>query len=862
MSGVATNVSITGEKFTARVILPMTLVIVMAIASVVAFVVLTAGSQNKIAVDSSTALAQTALQVKQREIARNLTDYAVWEDAYTNLSESFNFEWASTDGNVGANLHQGLGYDVALVVAPNQDVIYSVVNGEPREGLGEYRLPEGLMDLVVRSRTAEGPLVGLLGASGNVVLIAATTILSPSSASGAGQPPATLIFGKTIDTGFLERIGQDYLLKNLHLAATASSNSAAIPLLSTDGKPLSQLVWTPDVPGNELLKVVLPPLGLVSAVLAAFAVLVVRNARRSTRALQELAQTVAAFAHTLQESEVRFRDVAEASSDWIWECDTDMRLSFFSNRFTQVTGIAAASVLGRSLDSFFYQEEQSQQWLDLLARSNDQASIRDLRCKYRDAFDSERICRLAGRPIRDQAGALAGYRGTATDVTDEVAAQAQAQHLALHDALTALPNRLLFGERLEMALASQAKDRSRVAVLCLDLDHFKEVNDTLGHGAGDRLLIELAERLKSCIRPEDTVARLGGDEFAIIQVGVNQPLEVSSLTRRIMEMIKAPFHIDNQDLYAGVSIGIAIPEKGDDPERVLKSADIALYRAKQAGRGTFRFFEAQMDIELQARKALEYDLRQAMLKDELEVYYQPLVDVVSKRVTAVEALLRWHHPRRGLVPPSEFIPLAEETGLIISIGEWVLRTACNQVLHWDGLRIAVNLSPIQFKNKELVETIKNVLLDTGLAPNRLELEITESILIADADAAMKILGDLKAIGINISMDDFGTGYSSLGYLNSFPFDKIKIDKSFIMNMDDTEKSTAIVKSVISLGQSLNMITTAEGVETSEQAAFLSDEGCNQVQGYYFSRPIPALELSQFLESWNKDETPENQSSAA
>jgi len=431
-----------------------------------------------------------------------------------------------------------------------------------------------------------------------------------------------------------------------------------------------------------------------------------------------------------------------------------------------------------------------------------------------------------------------------------VEAQERASHLAHHDALTGLPNRVLFRERLNVALTSNAEQTARVSVICLDLDHFKEVNDTLGHGAGDLLLQQLSGRLRACVHQNDTVARLGGDEFAIIQMGHNQPLEAEELSRKLIDVVRAPFIIEGQDLHVGVSIGIAIANVDDaDPERLLKSADIALYRAKQGGRATYRIFEAQMDAELQERKALEYDLRQAVMKDELEIHYQPLIDLAQHGVAAVEALVRWRHPARGLVSPAEFIPLAEETGLIVSMGEWILETACRQVMEWDGLRVAVNLSPVQFRNKELVETVRQVLVRTGLDPARLELEITESVLINDTSAALEILNGLKSLGVKIAMDDFGTGYSSLGYLNSFPFDKIKIDKSFIGDMNSKDKSGAIVKSVISLGQSLNMTTTAEGVETPEQAAFLAQEGCDQLQGYYFSRPVTAPELSAFIGRW-------------
>jgi diguanylate cyclase (GGDEF)-like protein len=398
-----------------------------------------------------------------------------------------------------------------------------------------------------------------------------------------------------------------------------------------------------------------------------------------------------------------------------------------------------------------------------------------------------------------------------------------------------------------------------IAVHCLDLDNFKEVNDTLGHGAGDVLLRQVAARIQTCLASEDTVARLGGDEFAIIQVGENQPAEAGALSRRIIDILKQPFLVEGQELHIGASIGVAFPDHADDPDKLLKNADIALYRAKHAGRGTVRFFEPQMDIELQARKALEYDLRQAVLKEELVLHYQPLIDLKSQKITAVEALVRWRHPTRGLVAPGDFIPLAEETGLIIAIGEWVLRTACEQALCWPGLRVAVNLSPVQFRHRELLDTVRSVLADTGLEASRLELEITESVLINDTAAALEILSALKTLGVQIAMDDFGTGYSSLRYLNSFPFDKIKIDKSFVMTLDDKEKSLAIVRSVIGLSASLNMTSTAEGVETLEQAILLRDEGCEQVQGFYFGRPVPALDMTAFLGNWRGVDVPQGRS---
>jgi diguanylate cyclase (GGDEF)-like protein/PAS domain S-box-containing protein len=847
-----TLVKVFGESFTRRIIVPMASMIIVAIVLVLGFVVVSAGGQNRIEIESSTKLAETALNVHKRHLARNLRDYAVWEDAYHNLHEELDFEWASTDGNVGANIYEGLGYEMAFVMAPGGQSVYAVINGVPQVSDAYAFLPNGLKELVVAGLAEEAPAVGLLRSGDKILLVAATAIL-PSSVAGetvSVDERSTLIFAKALNDEFLARIGNEYLLKQLHIVPQGSTvEGASIPLLSPDGSSLGRLAWSPETPGYELLRLLLPPLALALVVLAAFAWLVVNNARKSAAALEQSAHTVEAYAQTLQESEARFRDVAEASSDWIWECDPDLRLVYLSARFSEATGTAAANVLGKTLSQFFTIEPAFGSWGSMLALADEPSIFRDVKCSFRDAGGSTRICRIAGRPIIDFAGGVTGYRGTATDITDEVEAQARANHLALHDALTQLPNRVLFRDRLQVELLGNRSEKPNLAMLCLDLDHFKEVNDTLGHSAGDCLLKQVSERLQACVRRGDTVARLGGDEFAIVQTSGDQPASAEQLSDRILGVLKEPFNIDGHSVHIGVSIGIAIPDKhDDDPEKLLKNADIALYRAKNAGRGTCCFFEARMDEELQARKALENDLRLAVPRSELEVHYQPLLDLGTDEVAAVEALMRWRHPVQGLISPAEFIPIAEDTGLIIAMGEWVLRTACACARSWPGVRVAVNLSPVQFRHRELVETVQDILMETRLDPERLELEITESVLINDTEAALKVLTDLKRIGVNIAMDDFGTGYSSLAYLNAFPFDKIKIDRSFIADLRREDKSSAIVRSVLSLGTSLHMTTTAEGVETDEQMAFLRNEGCKQVQGYLFGRPMPPEEMTLFLTS--------------
>jgi diguanylate cyclase (GGDEF)-like protein len=441
-----------------------------------------------------------------------------------------------------------------------------------------------------------------------------------------------------------------------------------------------------------------------------------------------------------------------------------------------------------------------------------------------------------------------GWVATHEDVTERQQAEASIAFMAQHDALTGLANRVLFQDRLEQALAMGGRG-SEFAVIYLDLDHFKPINDTLGHPVGDGLLQAVANRLEDCVREGDTVARLGGDEFAIIQLAIGQPHHAELLTNRIHEMFQDPFNVQGHQIAVGISVGVAVaPGDGTIAETLLRNADIALYLAKTEGRGTVRFFEPEMDAHIHRRRVLEADLRGAIVRNEFELYYQPSVNLVAGKVTGFEALLRWRHPIRGLVSPADFIPVAEETGMIVAIGEWVLRMACFEAENWPAdIIVAVNLSPVQFKKGNLVATVRQALAASGLRPDRLELEITETVLLHDTMGILTALHELRAMGIAVALDDFGTGYSSLSYLRSFPFDKIKIDQSFVRDLAANRESMSIISAVTGLGRSLSMKTTAEGVETQEQLDKLREEGCTEVQGYLFSRPRPASELPALIE---------------
>jgi diguanylate cyclase (GGDEF)-like protein len=457
-----------------------------------------------------------------------------------------------------------------------------------------------------------------------------------------------------------------------------------------------------------------------------------------------------------------------------------------------------------------------------------------------------------GRSIQvvNQPLAEGGWVTTLEDITERRRAEERNEHLAHYDALTGLPNRVLFQQQLEEALA-RINPGEQLAVLYIDIDEFKRVNDSLGHRIGDELLKSVAKSLSDCLDETDLIARLAGDEFVVVHTAVKDPGDATALVKRIYQSIHQPYECLGHLVTTDASIGIAFASQDDgiDLEQLLKNADLAMYSAKAAGRRTWRFFEPEMNARMKARHLLEIDLRQAIIEGGFEVYYQPVVDLRSNQISGCEALLRWRHPERGMVSPAEFIPVAEETGLINRLGEWVLKTACAEAATWpDNVRLAVNVSPVQFGTDTLVLKIVAALAASGLSARRLELEITEAVLIRDDEAALAILHQLRAVGVRIALDDFGTGYSSLSYLQRFPFDKIKIDRCFVADIEGSGGSSSIVQAVVNIAAARHMTTTAEGVETEQQKASLRALGCTEMQGFLFSPAIPAAAIRQLLHS--------------
>ena len=545
------------------------------------------------------------------------------------------------------------------------------------------------------------------------------------------------------------------------------------------------------------------------------------------------------------------RDFEESASDWLWETDAMLALQRVSPRLAEVAHKTAAELHGLFPDVLL--GEAGKPGVKPAAAVAKLKRLIGQRAAFRDhvipllVAGEERSWSLTGKPILDKSGRFIGYHGVGSDITTARRSQEQIAFLARHDSLTRLPNRLLFNEVMHQACARC--DTQGVALLLLDLDDFKLVNDSLGHATGDAVLVAVGERIRGCLREGDTAARLGGDEFAII-VSAAATDEIAAVALRLQERISQPYHFDGRQVEVGVSIGISLgPKDGTSPSRLMQNADLALYRAKADGRGMWHFYDPEMDEKLQNRRALQADLRQALARSEFFVEFQPIIDLTSSRIIAAEALLRWQHPARGLLAPTGFIQLAEEAGLIAPIGAWVLREACRAAASWPAyMRVAVNLSPMQFRDTGVLDMIESALQQSGLAPSRLELEITENTVLETNTFTVDALWKLHGEGVRIALDDFGTGYSSLSYLRRFPFDKIKIDRSFIKDLGREKDDSSIILAIIGLADSMNMVVTAEGVETAEQAALLTSYGCAQAQGFLFAQPMSAAALAGLIDA--------------
>ncbi|OON63496.1 bifunctional diguanylate cyclase/phosphodiesterase [Massilia sp. KIM] len=574
--------------------------------------------------------------------------------------------------------------------------------------------------------------------------------------------------------------------------------------------------------------------------------------RRTNRRLIEDMAARERAERALQQSEQRFRQLVSMSSDWYWEQDAQLRFTMVTGAFAEKTGVAVDAVLGKTRWEFVPQLLETESGQAHIAQIKAHEPFTNLEYQTVDEHGDTRWFCVNGQPVFDESGQLTGYRGTGSDITERKLTEQRVHHVAQHDVLTGLPNRSLLQDRLGQAVAYASRSGYPVWVMLIDLDRFKFVNDSMGHKAGDVLLMTVAARLRSSLRDTDTVARLSGDEFVVIlSEHAEEPLS-PEIVQRVMDSVAQPVILGTKEFFVTCSIGVAVyPSEGTAADSLIEHADIAMYSAKKMGRNNFQFYTPAMNEESLERVRIESALRNALERNEFVLYYQPQVDLKTGQICGMEALIRWNHPELGMVAPNRFIGVAEETGLIVPIGAWVMRTACAQNKAWQDaglgrLRVAVNLSARQFGAADLIASLESVLSDTRLEPDCLEIELTESLFMSDVTPAVELLHRMKSLGVNLSIDDFGTGYSSLSYLSRFPIDVLKIDRSFVADITHDANDAAIVTSIIALAHNLKLAVIAEGVETAEQLAYLRNHGCDEMQGYFFSKPLPAADFEQML----------------
>ena len=588
---------------------------------------------------------------------------------------------------------------------------------------------------------------------------------------------------------------------------------------------------------------------LMAFALVLYVVFIIGIAISQTRSMVRIVIAGHELAKQQKTISLLLRDFEKHSSDWLWETDTSGKFVRPSERFADVASHSRNMLMEMSLADIFAGGEAMQHpSIDVMLGSMQrQVNFNDLQVPVLVKGETH-WWSMTGTPNFDESGVFIGYHGVGSDVTLQKKSDERISFLAHNDALTGLLNRAHFTEVLHQNVTRLERYGAQFALMFLDLDHFKAVNDTFGHPMGDKLLVDVANRLRAIVPAGSFAARLGGDEFAILIPKAVTVDDMEDLAGRVLKTVVEPFEFDGEKMSVGVSIGIFIaPRHGTRPDQLLRNVDLALYRAKESGRNGFKVFESGMDSQARERRALEFDLKYALENKELELFYQPLMGTEENNPVGFEALLRWNHPIRGRISPAEFVPIAENTGLIKSIGEWVIREACRTAASWPAqLTIAVNLSAPQFDKDRIVDVVTSALAETGLAPHRLELEITESLLIERPDEVLATLMRLKEIGVSIAMDDFGTGYSSLSYLLKFPFDKIKIDRSFISAINQDKAACDVLRTIGSLGKTLGIRITAEGVETQEQVNFLRAIACDQLQGFFFAKPLQSEDVPPFL----------------
>jgi len=848
-----------GQKstfFTRRIAMSLTLLLSGVMLLAMMMVVGISWRQNEDAVNQERFLLHNAWQDARLEMMTNIRDYAFWGEAWNHLHLTMDKVWAYDQQNLGPGLYSEYHYEGVFVVDGEGHTTYSIINGKLDDLPLESWLGIQAAPLIARTRLLENEGRGaslniMIGSTPAIVATAAITTGKVPGLKERPGPHSVMVFVSRYTPEKLVAFGQTVGVKNARIPDSAQ-DSFTTPFLqeaTADGAPLV-LRWDSSQPGKALLLLLLPILLAAAAVLGLLVRRVINHAMHNAMLCDERFLQLAHSQRELAASEARFRDVAETASDWIWETDAKGVIAYLSRRFTVATGLEVGRVLDKSIDAILQHDTQPvSTWLGRLRQDGHRQT---LRCYSISASGEKRICSLIANAVEIN-GQITGYRGTVSDITQEIESQAQIHYLSQHDALTGLPNRLYMNEFLLSRLQTRPTAERPLVLISLDLDHFKPINDTFGHAAGDSVLNEVSHRLRSVLKAGDLVSRHGGDEFIIIVSDLNGEHEIDACCQALLDEVCRPFQLGQQEIFIGASMGIALaPDDAMQAEELLRLADIALYKSKREGRNRWTWYSAEMAEQLVQRRDMERSLRKAIAGNELTLFYQPRYCLKQARLDGAEALIRWEHPQNGLIMPDKFIPLAEETGLIIDISDWVLQRACRDALGWpEPMYVSVNISPVEFRSGNLAQRVASALAVSGLEARRLELEITENITLENPQSALEVMLALKALGVKLTVDDFGAGHASLGYLKTFPFDGMKMDRSYMNDFPHSAQAMSIVEGIIGLGKAFSLTVTAEGIETQEQLQELQAIACQEGQGYYLGRPMPLEHFHQLLQAPDK-----------
>lgn len=837
--------------FTRRLLLLLSLLISGVVLLSMLMVVGIAWRQNESAIRQESLLLHNSWKDRRQDLVKNIRDYAFWGEAWNHLHLKVDTIWAFEQQNFGPGLFSEFHYEGVFVVDGEGRTRYSVINGRMSDLPIESWLGTHAVSVVRQARTLSQQenaisMNMMIGTTPAIVAAApVTTGKVPGLKNRAGMP-TVLIFVDRMTPGKLRDFGNSIGIANTRVPANPQDAYVA-PFINedvTDSMPVV-IRWDSDQPGRNLLLILLPMLFGATVILGLVARKVVNYAMHNAMLCDQHFMLLMHSQRELAASEARFRDVAETASDWIWETNAQGILIYLSKRFAVVTGYGVRQLLGKSIDDILQHDVQPvSTWI---FQQREEHHRQALRCYSVSAGGETRICTLVAKVIEDN-GQIAGYRGTVSDVTQEVEDQARIHYLSQHDALTGLPNRLYMSEFLTGRLQAYLTTDRPLVLISLDLDNFKPINDTWGHAAGDYVLNKVSLRLRSVLKAGDLVSRQGGDEFIVIVSDFANEQEINNCCRALLNEICRPFYLGQQEIFIGASMGIALaPKDAMQAEELLRLADIALYKSKREGRNRWTWYSAEMAEHLVVRREMERGLRKAIVGKELRLDYQPRYSLNNASLDGAEALIRWEHPEKGLIMPDKFIGLAEETGLIVEISDWVLARACADASTWpEPMYVSVNISPVEFRSGNLAKRVAEALERSGLAAERLELEITENITLENPQSALKVMQQLKRLGVKLTVDDFGAGHASLGYLKTFPFDGMKMDRSYMNDFPHSAQAASIVEGIIGLGKAFALTVTAEGVETREQLQELQAIACQEGQGYYLGRPMPLDHFSRLL----------------